>query len=282
VRFYLQPNIQNALAWVQKYNDMMNRSRQLAAAWSQAQQIYDTFQKQGKPLPKDLQPEFPTQQLPPVKSFGVALPQELQGIFKTPAGTGKPPLANVGGVNGADSGVDMGINSNISLPDDTEAVTADGHIPNNAPAITTTATGPANATAPRVPGQIELSYYFSAECPFCKKFLTGFREDVTKLGDKVHVTCVDMTPTGQTVKDIEGQLECDWRPLMPGEKANYGIVATPTLIIDRGNNAPLERISGYVDKDKLLTLIEKGPKGLKTPIGNGGETPVSSGGASPG
>ena len=90
--------------------------------------------------------------------------------------------------------------------------------------------------------------------------MPGFKTVLAELGDRARVTCVDMTPSGQKAENITGTLNCDWRPLMPGEKDAYGISATPTLIVDRGQGGALERLSGYVDEEKLRNYLTKGPQ----------------------
>ena len=51
-------------------------------------------------------------------------------------------------------------------------------------------------------GPVEISYYFSAQCPFCAKFEPQLQSLIQQLGeDDVAVTCVDVTPTERVGKD---------------------------------------------------------------------------------
>ena len=78
--------------------------------------------------------------------------------------------------------------------------------------------------------------------------------------DQLQVTCVDMTPSGQAASNVHDGINCQWRPLLPGEKNAMGVDSTPTLIIDRGEELPLERLSGFVDENKLRNYLNKAPE----------------------
>jgi len=106
-------------------------------------------------------------------------------------------------------------------------------------------------------GKINISYYFSAECAFCKKFEPGFSNVLQELGkDKVTVICVDMTPSGSKISNVNGKIDCRWRPLLPGEAKDFEIVSTPTLIIDWGGK--ISKVEGYVPEDKLRKFLIRG------------------------
>ncbi len=239
VRFYMDPTPGNALAWVKKYNEGLKRSRQLAAAWTQAQQIYTEFDKQGLEIPPELLPKHArgAEYLPPVQDLGLPLPDGMSDVFD---GTSRPktpaPFTNssTGGISitGAD------------------AIAEDGRIGGS---------GALDINS----DVLRVSYYFSAECPYCEKFEPVFSKIIKEYGNKIAVTCVDMTPSGQTEDNIHGKVNCEWRPLLPGEKDAMGVDATPTLIVDRGADKPLERISGFVDETKLRSYLKDGPVGSK-------------------
>ena len=239
VRFYMDPSPQNALAWVKKYNESIQRSRQLAAAWTQAQQIYNNFDEQGLELPPELLPEYARthdEDLPPVQDLGLELPPGMEDVFgakpqtNTPAPAGDTSSA-IGGLAGSDRLQVMGENRSIG-----------------------------GAPVEASEDLIKISYYFSAKCPYCKKFEPGFSRVIKDMKGKLEVTCVDMTPGGQAAENVHEGIQCQWRPLLPGEKNAMGVEATPTIIVDRGPEKPLERLSGYVDEGKLRDYIEKGPK----------------------
>ena len=73
VAFHLEPTLENALKWVQKYEEMLNRNRRLAGAWNQARILYEEAKQQGvaEELPQLDEP------LPDVPNFGVQLPAEM-------------------------------------------------------------------------------------------------------------------------------------------------------------------------------------------------------------
>jgi len=242
VRFYMDPSPQNAMAWVKKYNESIQRSRQLAAAWTQAQQVYNNFEEQGLELPPELLPKHalnPEKELPPVQDLGLELPPGLDDAFgKRPAKQSALPTAEdthsaIGGIGGSDRSQVLGADRRIggALPEDVAAENL-----------------------------LKVSYYFSADCPFCKKFEPGLSKVAKELKGRLEVTCVDMTPSGQKASNVHEGVECQWRPLLPGEKAAMGVEATPTLIIDRGEQFPLERLSGFVEEGKLREHLNKKPQ----------------------
>ena len=238
VRFYMDPSPQNALAWVKKYNESIQRSRQLAAAWTQAQQIYNDFDEKGMQLPPELLPEYarnPEHELPPVQDLGLELPPGLDDVFgKKEAGQSAIPsddtASAIGGLDGSRT-VELGENRSIG-----------------------------GAPAEEAEDLIKVSYYFSAQCPYCKKFETGLSRVIKEMGNKMQVTCVDMTPSGQNAENVHEGIKCQWRPLLPGEKDAMGVSATPTIIVDRGPDKPLERLSGFVEEGKLRDYVKNGPK----------------------
>jgi thiol-disulfide isomerase/thioredoxin len=104
-------------------------------------------------------------------------------------------------------------------------------------------------------GKIHVSYYFSAECPYCKKFEVGFQQIIKELGSKIVVECVDMTPSAKDIVNIYGKVDCDWRPLQSGEMAKFAIKSTPTLLVQFPNKAGPERLEGNVSASNLRTYL---------------------------
>jgi protein-disulfide isomerase len=238
VAFHLEPTLENAVKWIHKYNETITRSRQLAAMWTQAQQIYDDSMKTGRPLPG--MEALPGQSLPPPQDLGVPLPANLQALLN-PNANRQPADANSPLRGGA-------ANPFISLPGQTTGAAGGLGV------STGSLTPPTSIGGPE---PIRISYYFSAQCPFCKKFEPGLQNIVRQLGNRVQVTCVDMTPSGQDVQNIHGKVDCQWRPLMPGEMDAYKIESTPTLIVNRGGGRPMERIAGYIDELTLKDYFAK-------------------------
>lgn len=263
VRFYMDPSPANAIAWVKKYNENLGRSRELSAAWTQAQKIYDRFKEKGMDLPPEMLPEYAREDenaLPPVQDLGEELPPSLQGVFG--GGQKQAPLQNQQamaedglGFDGGGVSVQVGEDGRIggNLPAD--ALTNGAAASGGASDASSTAGGSSSAQGGK--GPVEISYYFSAECPYCEKFEPVFREVLAEMGGNVDVTCVDMTPSGQTQANIHGKIDCEWRPLLEGEMQAMGIEATPTLIVDLGKDKPLERLSGFVDEKRLRRYFKK-------------------------
>ncbi|MFZ2619948.1 MAG: thioredoxin family protein [Alphaproteobacteria bacterium] len=266
VEFNLEPTLQNALKWVHAYNKMMDRNMQLTRAWTQAEKIYDQANSQGQDLTQTVESKYA---LPDVPDYGVPVPEfnflqdkmkdalantpralpggiAPMGIQQAQPAIPQPTAASLGNISGLDLGKAMqGI-----LPADQN------------PAAALTA-----ARAPRPDGRIganvgaiHIDYYFSAECEYCKKFEPEFKQLMTELGDKVEVTCVDATPSGQSIANINGKLDCAWRAVTPGEIQKMGIKATPSLMVSRGPGMPLERVSGYVEPEKLKNYLLNGAK----------------------
>ena len=51
VRFQLDPTVENALSWAQKYNEMISQGDKLAKAWDLAQQLYTNYIAKGIAVP---------------------------------------------------------------------------------------------------------------------------------------------------------------------------------------------------------------------------------------
>lgn len=210
VAFSLEPTLDNALIWAQKYREMMSRNQRLTEAWRQAQQILSAREERdGEDIPA-----LPNA-LPPVPDFTPQLEKEARAAKqKTFAEAQKA------------AGVDVSTNSQKFRQ---------GRI------------GGAENSAP----VININYYFSAQCPYCKKFEKGFQSVIKGMEGRLAVTCVDMTPSGKEKSNIFGKVDCKWRPVQLGESQRFGVESTPTLIIDRGLGGSLERLAGYVDAQSL-------------------------------
>lgn len=259
VAFNLEPTLENALKWVQKYNEMIERNKQLTAAWSQAQQIYKTLQEQNRT------DEIPALDNPsmPVPDYGVELPKEqneqLNALTNLMKQAGDP-FMNKSQQNTAAMFSDTQQQSLLggTLPknpfaaggisEQVDSAADEGNIAH-------TSAGSVGGGGP-----VRVSYYFSAECPYCKKFEPGFQKVIEEMGSAIDVTCVDMTPSNRDISNIHGKIDCSWRPLMSGEMEAYGVKSTPTLLVSRAPGQPVERLSGYVDYNRLRDYLINGTK----------------------
>lgn len=239
VEFYLDPTPENAMKWVAKYNELLQRSNDIAVAWTQAEKLYEDAVKAGTPE-SVLNPTA----FPPVPDFGVPLPGINMPAFTQLLSATVPvvPAAMPGLPAPA---VRSGVGANILPPD--VAVTGNGLLK---PEVDLKA----------VKGKpLEVSYYFSSICPYCKKFEPGFGEVVREFGHNVRLTCVDVTPEiGGATRDpqnLEGALPCTWRAVTEEEIARLNIKQTPSLIINKGDDKALEMVSGYVEPGKLRTYF---------------------------
>lgn len=296
IAFNLEPTLENALRWVQKYNDMIQRSRQLSSAWSQAQEVYKVYQSQGIELP----PVDYVTEMPPVPDYGLPVNPAFAGAFDEGKGQQQTmPWRN------------LNQNPNITLPSGGAIASGDVREQNliammqkmglppealaglknpqsEMAAMAAMAEVPGVPGMPNIPGMpgfspqqpqqppqppsrsigggapaaatdgIRLSYYFSAKCPYCRQFEPHVAR-LAKEENNVRVTCIDMTPSGQVATNA-GDIDCEWRPLMPGEMDAYGVKTTPTLVIDRGGDTPLERLAGYVEYADLRRVVLQGAK----------------------
>lgn len=303
IAFNLEPTLENALRWVQKYNDMIQRSGQLSSAWSQAQQVYQVYQQQGIELP----PVDYVTELPPVPDYGLPVNPAFASAFgnqqqkqeATPwRNLNQNPNIRLPGQDAGNQVIDerernlIAMMQKMGLPPEAlaglknpqselAAVAQMGQVPGmnmaaqmpglpgfgQMPQPQQQAATPQRqdvriggaAAAPAAggggDGSIRLSYYFSAQCPYCRQFEPHISRLASEAGN-VRVTCIDMTPSGQVATNAGG-INCEWRPLMPGEMDAYGVRTTPTLIIDRGGDTPLERLAGYVEYADLRSAVLK-------------------------
>lgn len=231
VAFYLDPTPENAVAWVAKYNEMLQRGQDIALAWTQAETLYSNAISQGV-SPAALNPNA----FAPVPDYGVPVPG-----FNTPAFTQLVSGSNVA----ANPVVPAQINQ--PLPPAAQPQTV------NTPSGLIKPVDPVNQSFTGKP--IEVSYYFSAVCPYCKKFEPGFAQVISQVKDRVKLTCVDVTPEVgaylKTPDNIGARLPCTWRPATAEELTRLGVRQTPSLVVNRGDDKPLELVSGYVEPEML-------------------------------
>lgn len=267
--FMINPTLENALIWAQKYNDDLKRTEETTVAWMKAQYILKE-QKEGKLNMK----------LPEIKKKRRTVPDyNLQWSVEEnkflPIRDEKEGEVNLEGevITVSSSG---SITGRSEVPENTvEIENPDIELravfeklqqqQNQAVAVKSER----NAVVPKVENaqeqeqqvfdknKIYVSYYFSAECPYCKKFEPGFQQIITELGeDKISVTCVDMTPSKKDIVNIYGKIDCDWRPLMPGEMKAFGIKTTPTILVNFPGKEKVERLEGFVDENTLRNYLK--------------------------
>ncbi|MBI1308548.1 MAG: thioredoxin fold domain-containing protein [Proteobacteria bacterium] len=214
VEFYLNPTQENALKWVAAYNKMVARSQALSQSWTQADTLYQQLEAKGI----DPSALLTSSSLPPVQPFP-GLPQ--------------PPAQS--------SGVRQPSAPALASP------APDQHLGAYAAAPAGTLGGP-----------VHLTYYFSATCPYCAKTTPVISNLYNEMSGKLTLTCVDVTPLSNgskpTPENIIGKLPCNWRTPSEEELADQNIQQTPTMLISRGNQAPV-RLSGYVPQDQLRSYI---------------------------
>lgn len=227
VRFSLDPSLENAVRWVTSFQKDFNKSDELAKAWEQASQMVEAAKKSGVDLPGMVKDDGPK-----VIDYAKDLPPEVLAKLKLEQTPLKDDPTNIRRVNTN--------NPYITLPGQTPV-----DLKKKGGSLTPDAPG----------GVVLVNYYFSAECPFCHKFEPILQTVIEELGPRVQVTCVDMTPAERAATNVLGKIDCEWRPLRSGEKDSMGVEATPTLIVNRGPNLPLERVAGVVDAPTLYNYL---------------------------
>lgn len=227
IAFYLEPTPENAMRWVHKYQEILNRSQQLAYVWTQAETLYQKELANGRPASS-----FETNPLTPVKDFGIpvagidspiaggtaagALPPDLAAlptlpgspnsmptggespegpasITKSFTGFGNTPVGNLGSLTGLPN---LGAGNNNLAGSLQGAALGGVQAPTGATlgGLQGAGLGGPDATAPTAQNPVRLTYYFSATCPYCQKFHPELKAMLDKLGDLATTTCVDMTP----------------------------------------------------------------------------------------
>ena len=235
VAFYLDPTPEHAVQWVAKYNELLQRGQDIAVAWTQAETLYNDAVKAGV-SPTALNPTA----YPVVPDFGIPVPG-----FNTPAFT--QLISSTIPVVQADLTGSAFVQQTTGVLPPPGMTEEEGLLKPQTP-----------ATVPYSGKPLEVSYYFSAVCPYCQKFEPDFRDVLRDMGDKVNLTCVDVTPeTGGHSRTPENvnNLPCIWRAATPDELTRLGVKQTPSLIIDKGESKPLELISGYVEPGQLLSYF---------------------------
>lgn len=244
VAFNLEPTLENALKWAKKYREMMERNSKLTAAWGQAQTILSEMEEKGVDVPG-------YEPMPEIPDYGVGLPDGFQG-FSDKLPSQQTDYAGIAANSAARQGAPTigfaeGDGVAISTKSDDSVINKESSMLIGGESVTPE---PVSQDGP-----VEVSYYFSAVCPYCKKFEEEFKGLVKELKGEMKVTCVDMTPTERTKENIYGKIDCSWRAAIPGEATALGVTSTPTLIIDRKMGAGLEKIEGLVDIAKLKSFI---------------------------
>ncbi|MFZ2587288.1 MAG: hypothetical protein WAZ18_04120 [Alphaproteobacteria bacterium] len=236
VAFYLDPTPEHAVQWVAKYNELLQRGQDIAVAWTQAETLYNNAIKQGTPATALNPNPFPV-----VPDFGIPVPGFNTPAFTQLISSTKPIVpAQLTGV----PDTPLGYMAPLPPPPEGEEGLLKPTLPTDAPY-----TGKL----------LEVSYYFSAVCPYCKKFEPDFAEVIRQMGNGLSVTCVDVTPESAGIPPNPSNvhnLPCTWREPEGDELTRLGVKQTPSLVINKGSNQPLELISGYVEPSKLISYFK--------------------------
>lgn len=206
VDFYLNPTPENARRWATTYQQMQQKSRDIAVAWASAEQSLASSSA-----------ELPTKSLIPAT-----------------------PLVD-------DAKIEQNIsNSSVNL------------LPiGSITPIITQPIFPRTVSTATTEGRISLTYYFSANCPFCKKQNIDLEKISRELSERSVFTCVDITPLSATYKpdpsNIQG-LPCTWRTATDAEITQEQIRQTPTFKVERRGQSP-ETLAGYQNPSVLQGLL---------------------------
>ncbi len=219
VAFHLEPTLENALAWVEKYNEMSERNVRLSKAWQQAQEIHGKAAEQGVALPVSIT------RLPTVPDFRSQVPAPLAP--STPVYRQPRPQAPVVAPEAADGS----LNIRRSQPVVAGRVGAIGE-----------------------EDKIEIRYYFSIQGPYDQELIPHLARAHQELKAVTRLVCVDVTPINPQQENIAGKLDCEWRLPIPGELDLVNIQGTPTLVINRPDNTH-DRIVGLIESEELKRRI---------------------------
>lgn len=265
VAFHLDPTLENAIRWVKKFETEYDRTRKIAVAWRQADNLFKEYKKTGS---LSLPPESGVSEAQ-VKYLLTAL-EENPTDLKEVKGFGN----KIDDSDWADNILDTNY-AKLDYKDDsyTRAVNKIAKTGNNSDyslkALERKSKEP-RYEKPSKPtkkvketvnttNKLEISYYFSAKCPFCEQFKPQLKSAIEDFGkDKVSLTCVDMTPGDKKPENIKGKLDCKWRPLLAGEASQFGVKSTPSLLVKRSGSSDLELIENYYDADVLLNYFKNG------------------------
>lgn len=235
VAFYLDPTPEHAVQWVAKYNELLQRGQDIAVAWTQAETLYNNAVQQGVSA-STLNPN----PFPVVPDFGIPVPG-----FNTPAFT--QMISATVPVVKADLSGNAFVQQTTGVLPPPDLAAGDGLMKPEFPSSEAYTGKP-----------LDVSYYFSAVCPYCKKFEPGFADVVRQMGNKIALTCVDVTPeTGGHTRNPGNvnNLPCVWRAGTSEELIKLGVKQTPSLVINKGADKPLELIAGFVEPSQILNYF---------------------------
>jgi len=266
VAFHLDPSMENAVRWVRKFNEQHERTMKVAVAWKQADKLFKQYKATGEILlPADsgvseaqikyLKKAFEEDisDLPEVKGFGVDLPGDWDedrlsrdynklDYKEEDLASAASKLSNTGSASAFSLGA-----TEQKIAKQAQQAKANGYAEKKEKAAK--------------PEKLEISYYFSAKCPFCQKFEPELNDAIAEYGkENVSLTCVDMTPGDRNPANIKGKVDCKWRPLLAGEMKQFGVKKTPTLLVKRGKSKGLELLENYHSSKVLTNYFKNGAK----------------------
>tara|TARA_Y100001960_G_scaffold332842_1_gene435117 strand:+ start:449 stop:1606 length:1158 start_codon:yes stop_codon:yes gene_type:complete len=294
--FHLDPTLENAVRWVKKFNEEHERTMKIAVAWKQADQLFRQYKATGEillPAESGVTPaqikylkeafEGDATDLPKVKGFGVDLPgdwdedrlarnyakldykEKTQKMLNSERANPKP--VSLYNLPDLEKQIER---TSIMSPELKESFDAAQSIVAKAekerqeqikPLKAKEYSKPAKKETPKTKEKLEISYYFSAKCPYCTQFKPELKDAIAKYGkENVSLTCVDMTPGERKPSNVKGKLDCKWRPVLTGELKQFGISKTPSLIVKRGASNQLELLENYHESKTLVDYFTNGPK----------------------
>lgn len=265
VEFQLNPTPANAMAWVKEYQSIINKSSDTAEVWRQAENAYTQYQQTGE-LPQQFTQALSDeerQQLVNIMQSGPAAPKPMAFAAGDPASNlpqafqdafrgipTSPTLAAAQRMPNAQAPAQSSANALAALNKGSLTKPADASSNN----LSMAALNRGEDTA--ASNVIKVNYYFSAICPYCHKFEPELARVQREFkGKRLEVTCVDMTPGERIPTNKQTGINCQWRPLAPGEKDANQVRATPSLLVDFGPTKSLELVEGYVEADKLMSYL---------------------------
>jgi hypothetical protein len=206
VDFYLNPTPENARRWASTYQQMQQKSREVALAWASAEQAL--AESEREPVDTDKRSDSAL--------LDTAVP--VQGIVNQDNGWSLRSAPSPSMVSPV-----FPRSNQRNLAEQT----------------------------------ISLTYYFSANCPFCKRQNIDLKAISDKIKQKSVFTCVDITPLSATYKpdpaNIDG-LPCTWRTANDAEITQEQIRQTPTFKVER-SGLPPETLAGYQSPAVLEGLL---------------------------
>lgn len=264
VAFHLDPSLENAIRWVKKFREEVNRTSKIAVAWKQAEAIFEEYRDTGTvTLPaesgvsesdlKYLMQAFEEDatDLPKVKGFGVNLDGDWdERSLSRDFATLRYKDENGNRVTSLET---MQKYAKNALPESYKDSVSYQQ------AVNVIKQSKKENKVAKQMEPIEVNYYFSAKCAFCVKFSKALDRAVKRVGkNKVKLTCVDMTPGDKKQSNISG-VDCKWRPLLDGETKKLGVKRTPTIIVKRPGSKTLELLENYHETEELVKYFREGP-----------------------